>query len=192
MRLVRTALVIAAAVSASAPATGMAQAAERSPFHRGQWGADFTVAFGFAGIGAIHFNAPDRAVVLDLSGDVASSTSNGGGARGNTNNATLSLGMRRYRGLAPNVQLFHTLGVEADYSHIYSATGPVTTNEWGAGVFGELGAGWMVAPHLLLGANWRVDATYAHTSTKTPGGSTSGHQLELALGGVRLIGQLFF
>jgi hypothetical protein len=192
MRLVRTALVIAAAASASAPATVMAQAVERSPFHPRQWGADFVIASGFAGVGVIHFRSADRAVVADLSGDILTSSSNGGGPRGNSNSATLSLGMRRYRGLAPSVELFHTLGIDVDYSHNYQPAGPTTTNGWGAGLFGELGAGWMVAPHLLLGVSWRVDATYSHTSTKTLGGSTSGHQLELSLGGVRLLGQLFF
>ncbi len=192
MRSLRSAVAVAALASALAPAAGFAQAAERSPFHARQWGADFNVGSGFVGVGAIHFTAPDRAVVMDLSGDLASFTSNGGGARGNANNATLSLGMRRYRSVAPSVEVYRTLGVEANYQHNYDATGPVTTNAWGAGVFGELGGGWMVSPHLLIGANWRVDATYAHTSTKTPGGTASGHRLELSFGGVSLIGQLFF
>ncbi len=192
MRSLRTALVFAALASALVPTVGHAQAAERSPFRARQWGADFNVGSGFVGVGAIRFTAPDRALVLDLAGDVATSTSNGGGPRGNTNSATLSLGMRRYRGLAPSVQLYHTLGIEANYSHDYSAAGPVTNNSWGAGVFGDLGAGWMVSPHLMLGASWRVDALYAHTSSTTPAVSTSGHQLGLSFGGVRLIGQLFF
>ena len=191
MRSLRSAVAVAALASALAPATVFAQA-ERSPFHAKQWGADFAVGFGFAGVGAIHFTAPDRAVVMDLAGNVSSSTSNGGGARGNNNNATLSLGMRRYRGVAPSVQMYHTLGLEANYSHNYNAAAASTTNGWGAGVFGELGGGWMVSPHLMLGANWRVDATYDHTSTKTAGGTTSGHTLDLSFGGVSLIGQLFF
>ena len=192
MRALRTALVVATLATAWIPVTAVAQAAERSPFHARQWGADFNVGFGFAGVGAIRFTAPDRAVVLDLSGDVATSTSNGGGPRGNNNSATLSLGLRRYRGLAASVQMYHTLGIEADYAHTYAANGPSTTNDWGAGVFGDLGAGWMVSPHLMLGAAWRVDATYSHTTTKTPGASTSGHRLELSFGGLSLIGQLFF
>jgi len=192
MRALRTALAVAALAPALAPGVGFAQAAERSPFHARQWGADFVVAFGFAGAGAIRFMAPDRAVVMDLQGDISTSTSNGGGARGNVNSAELSLGVRRYRGLAPSVQLFHTLGLQVDYSHSYAAAGPTTTNGWGAGVFGDLGAGWMVSPHLMVGASWRVDALYTHTSTMTPGGTTSGHQLELSFGAVSLMGQLFF
>ncbi len=192
MRALRTALTVAALASVLVPAVGHAQAAERSPFRARQWGADFNIGNGFVGVGAIRFTAPDRALVLDLSGDVATRTSNGGGPRGNSNSFTLSLGMRRYRGLAPSVEMYHTLGLEAAYSHNYDAAGPVTDNTWGAGVFGDLGAGWMVSPHLLLGASWRVEALYNHTSSKTPAVSTSGHRLELSLGGVRLIGQLFF
>lgn len=192
MRSLRTALAVAALASVWGPAALSAQATERSSFHARQWGADFVVGSGFVGVGAIRFTAPDRALVLDLTGDVATSASNGGGARGNSNSATLSVGMRPYRGLAPSVELYHTLGLEASYSHDYAAAGPVTNNNWGAGVFGDLGAGWMVSPHLMLGASWRVDARYTHTSSTTPTVSTSGHQLGLSFGGVRLIGQLFF
>ncbi len=186
MRSLRSSVVLALAASvvAAAPLLGQAQAA--SPFHRGQWGVDFNVGNGFVGAGLIHFRAPDRAFVVDLNGSVTTST----GPAQPTGNATtvgLSLGARRYHRFAAQLIGFRTFGLEGSYGHVFLSGSPSSTT-WTGGLFGELGGGWMVTPHLALGASWRLSADYEHLKT----GAATGHSWTITLGHPRLTGQIYF
>lgn len=182
-----------AAVVAAIPAARLRAQTPAAPFHRGQWGIDFNVANGFVGVGAIHFRSPVKALVLSLYGSASTTTftyGGGGSTGGNANAIGVSLGARRYRAVAPRVQFSRTLGLEGSYAHTYQ--GGSTQNTWSGGLFGELGAAWLVTPHLGLGGAWRLSADYQHMTTKSGGVTGSGHAFTLSLGQVHLTGQIYF
>jgi hypothetical protein len=182
-----------AAVVAAIPVSLRAQARAPEAFHRGQWGIDFTVANGFVAVGAIHFRSPTQALVLSLTGSASTTTvtyAGGGSTGGNANAIGVSLGARRYRAVAPRVQFSRTLGLEGSYAHTYQSG--TTQNTWSGGLFGELGADWLVTPHLGLGGAWRLSADYQHMSSKSGGATASGHGFTLSLGQVHLTGQIYF
>ena len=164
-----------------------------SVFHHGQWGVEFVASNGVTGAGLIHFRSPTRAFVLDLSGSVATSTltSSGMTNSGNASNVVVSLGARRYRSVTTRVLFLRTLGIEGGYTHQFLAGG--SQEAWLAGLFGELGASWLVTPHLALGGAWRLSADYSHLAASSGGvTNATGHQITFTLGRVQLTGQLYF
>jgi len=185
-------LVTIMAVVSAAPLWG--QTPDSSVFHRRQWGVDFNIGSGFAGAGLIHFSSATRALVLNVSGDVSTSipddTSSTGG---NSSQITISLGARRYHPVAPHLLLYRTLGIEGSYEHEFrGGASPVTDNSQYAGLFGEMGASWLVTPHLALGAAWRLSADYQRADEKTGQITYQTHSFILLLGQPRLTGQLYF
>ena len=186
----RTAVTAVALVSLWAPVTLHAQAAEASPFHARQWGADFSIAGGFTGAGLIHFRNPTHAMVADLGVSVLSGTPAGGGPGTNSMSATLRLGMRRYRSVTRGVLGFGTLGLDVTHTHQFrGGPAPLNENGWGGGLFGDIGAEWLVASHLGLGASWGASVDYSHdTGPLAP----VGKQWTFTLGQVQLTGQLYF
>ncbi len=171
----------------AAPSVARAQ----TPFHARQWGADFTVG-GFDGIGAIHFKSPDVATTLNLFGAINHNESSA--TRSTTSQGTLQLGRRRYRPLGSRVYGTHTLGIMGSWQHLVARpTGaPLTTDntQYGIGVFGNLGAQWMVTNDLSLGAQWGVTFQYTHFHDGIA--NVNGHGLQFNVGGVGLIGALYF
>lgn len=184
---VAAATVLAGPVRAQAP---------DSTFHRGQWGVDFTVGGGFAGAGLIHFGGPDRALVLALSGSVTSVAGTGAGtsAAGNRSAVNVSFGARRYRPVAAHLEFFRTFGVMGLYQHEFDSAPDATTESWGAGVFAAVGAGWLVTPHLALGATWTLSAAFTRTTISGSGVLNPGaaSAWSVALGTPSLTGQLYF
>ena len=80
-----------------------AQVPDSALFHKGQWGVDFRVGSGFAGVGALHFTSPTHAMLLDLNGGYShGSTTVSPASHGNSVNAALSLGTRAYHRLDPH------------------------------------------------------------------------------------------
>lgn len=190
MNALRTALTLAALASASAPATLLGQAAEPTPFHARQWGADFTIIGGFTGAGFIHFRNPTHAMVADLGVGIQSTTPSGGGPGTNTMSATLRLGMRRYRPLTRGVLGFGTLGIDVTHTHQFrGGPGPLSSNGWGGGIFGNVGASWLVTPHLGIGADWGVTVGYVHETGPL---ANVDRQWTVGLGQLQLTGQLYF
>jgi len=190
MGSLRTSVVLTAVVAALAPAPLLGQRPDTSAFHRGQWGVNFNIGSGFVGAGLIHFRNPTRAFVLDLGGSVATSTGNGQFGATNSSAATLSLGGRRYHPFGDRLFGFRTLGIEGSFSHVFlGGPSPNTQNRWSGGVFGELGAGWLVTPHLAVGGAWRLSVDYTRSNV-IGAGHNSGWSF--ALGQVRLTGQIYF
>ncbi len=192
MRLPCTALTLAA-VLAAAPCTRLVGQVPDSVFHHGQWGVEFVASNGVTGAGLIHFRSPTRAFVLDLSGSVATSTITSGGITnsGNISNVVVSLGARRYRSVASRVLFLRTLGLEGGYTHQFLGGG--SQEAWLAGLFGEVGASWLVTPHLALGGAWRLSADYSHLASRSGGvTNATGHAITFTLGQVQLTGQLYF
>jgi hypothetical protein len=167
----------------------------RRVFHSGQWGVDFNIGSGFVGAGVIHFRSPTRALVLNLSGGLSTSTSaTGNSISGNVVQANVSLGARRYHPFAPRLYFYRTLGIEGNYRHSFiGGATDLTENDWSGGLFGEVGAGWLVTPHLAVGATWRFSADYGGGEVRQPGVLTGkSHGFSFTLGEVRLTGQLYF
>ena len=153
---VAAALLLLAA--AAAPASAFAQRATDAtplPFHAGQWGISANVSGAGNGLGVLRFTAPNRALVLDLGFAITrqaqtvpagpfspefSQHSTGG-------LATLSLGLRHFRPLSSAVAFFNTLGLDGNYQ----GGGGGSPHLWGAGVFGDLGAQYMLDPRFSLG-----------------------------------------
>jgi hypothetical protein len=77
------------------PGIGHAQAPDSAPFHHGQWGAEFHIANGFFGAGALHFSSPTHAILVDFS-TAYSHSSVSGTASTNAIGAAVDLGTRAY------------------------------------------------------------------------------------------------
>jgi hypothetical protein len=175
-----------------------AQARDSMPFHKGQWGVDFRVGSGFAGVGALHFTSPTRAMLIDVSGAYShisnTSTTPTPPVRGSNVNAALSLGRRAYHLLDPHVYRWTTLGLSFNYDRQSTTQGGVTQTGQGlgAGVFANLGATWLVTPHLGLGAQWQVDVTYSHGKVTSSVGTGKFDFVALELARVALTGQFYF
>jgi hypothetical protein len=109
-------------------------------------------------------------------------------------NAALSLGRRAYHLLDPHVFRWTTLGLSFVYDRQSSTQGGVTQTGQGlgAGVFANLGATWLVTPHLGLGAQWQVDVTYTHGKVSSPAGSGKTDFVAVDLARVALTGQFYF
>ncbi len=149
-----------------------------TPFRRGQWAAQFQAGFTFGSLGFVKFRSPTRALVLDVrvNGNHSERTatdSTGSRFAGLTSNAVTQLrfGWRRYGGGEPKVATHYTLGVLAGLDHGASkdAGGTYEANGWTAGLFGDLGATYLVTPRLGLGALAAASLTYsASTEERTP------------------------
>ncbi len=188
--------VTALAAAVSLTSLAMAQVPDSTPFHRGQWGVDFGIGAGFAAIGALHFTSPTHAMLLNLTSVFGHGSSAIGGPPTITTsnvNAGLSVGTRAYRAVDARVYRWTTLGLSMAYNRQTTTVSGVSQRLQGigAGVFGNLGAAWLVTPHLGLGAQWQVTVNYTHT-TLSGTGSGSSNALSIGLGQVSLTGQFYF
>jgi hypothetical protein len=195
MRLTYASFVLAAAAATVLAGPLRAQAPD-SAFHRGQWGVDFAIGNGFAGAGLIHFRSPTRALVLNLSGSFATGSGTGATPAPGMNRSTVnvSLGARRYLPVAPHLEVFRTFGILGLYQHQFDGSSGTTTVSWGAGVFAAAGAGWMVTPHLALGASWTLSAQFTRATIAGSGLANPGgfNVWGVTLGTPSLTGQLYF
>jgi hypothetical protein len=181
-------------------AEARAQGNEPLGFRAGQWGADFQVLGGFTGAGAIKFTSPTSAWILDLGNSVvhASGTFPGmsGTATGTSINVSIKAGRRMYRAISHNVAPSATLGMTATYfwqraTEADTALGH--SNGIGAGLFGSLGATWLITPHLGVGAQWSLAFNYMHQSfTSNRSGTSKTNTITVSLPNMALAGQLYF
>jgi hypothetical protein len=173
------------------------QVPDTTPFHRSQWGVDFQIGGGFASAGAIHFTSSTRALAFDITGQYRYSSATettAGSAHGDAVNTTVSLGSRSYHAMGAHVVRWTTLGLSVLYSYQQSTQDSVTAKDEGVGggVFANLGATWLVTPHLGLGAQWQANATYTHYATTGPYGSGSSNAVTVGFARITLTGQIFF
>ena len=177
------------------PATSLvAQNPDSMAVRAGRWGVDFRIGNGFAGAGALHFTSPTRATLLDVTSaynHTANTTPGGPTLLASSIGAALSLGRRTYTRVDPRVYRWTTLGLSVAYSRQRIKQGATTqiNRGVGTGVFANVGAMWLVTPHLGLGAQWQVDLTYTHAGGSS--GNTSD-AVTLGLARVALTGQFFF
>lgn len=141
------------------------------PFRRGQWAAQFSIGSGFSSLGFLKFRSPTRALVLDLrlSGahrERSYEDSTGSYFLGLDSDALTQVrfGWRGYRGGAAKVVAHYTIGVLAGFDH-NAATGlgsSAQDNTWTGGVFGDLGATYLVTPQLGLGVLGSAALSYSN------------------------------
>ncbi len=179
MRLAPVVASCSLALSLAAPTLHSQQsAADSTPFHKGQWAAQFTAGFSFVSAGALYFRSPRSAWLLDASGAYSNLTTQTSdtllpGQGGSSGGGTVRFGVRGYRPLAPSTLYFHTVGVVllGGGQRVTFGTQYVDSWVWGAGAFAELGANYMITPHISLGAAAGLRVTYNETHRTE--GSTS-------------------
>lgn len=165
------------------------------PFRAGQWGAEFLINDGTAGVGVLYFRSPRRAWALDASFAASwyDEESSFGSETGQSVFVRVRAGPRRYRPIATGTAAYLGFGLTAGYSW----TGADNDNEreaWDAGLFGELGGVYFVTRRLSLGAQGGLFATYAafHQRSSSPFGASRDRSVNLQLRPVRIVGALYF
>jgi hypothetical protein len=197
---------IVALVGLLLPAVGRAQQTSQDssglPFHRGQWAAQFAIDGGFAGIGALRFRSPSSAWLLDSRAALRDSRSDSNDAAKTTDvqgDVLLRVGLRRYSPVGHSVSAFRTAGLIGNYTRVTSANDFFSSelSQLRGGIFGELGAAYLVSSHLSLGAAASGEVTYGinHLISRPPAtepSQSSMHVLTASGGTVRVLGTLYF
>ena len=169
-----------------------AQLTDSMAFHRGQWGAEFQIGSGFFGAGTLHFTSPTHAWLMNASAAYAHTSGSGFGVSTvNTGSIALDLGTRAYRSFGRRLYRLTTFGVSLSYSRQTTNLG-TTTQLLGGGPFADLGATWLVTPHLGIGARWRAAIAYTHGKASGGGSSSTVDYVRVSVDGVVLTGQLYF
>jgi hypothetical protein len=188
-RAILSCLVVGPALLAPA---ALAQSPDSVAFHRGQWGTEFTIGSGFVAAGLLHFSTPARALLVDVGVNYVHDAirSDGPTQTEDSYGASLRLGTRTYRSVERRLYRMVTLGITASYDRetVTANTVSHSVGQYGLGVFGDIGATWLVTPHLGIGAKLGATLAYSHgTST-----GTRTDQLHLSVGYLTLAGQLYF
>jgi hypothetical protein len=182
----RASLILLLAGCPFAAAAQDAPASDTTPFHQRQWAAQFAGGLNLVTLGALRFTAPTRAWLVDFSftGGHAHSTdrlSDTAVVQGFSSqaNVALRLGRRFYQGRGRSVVSFQTLGVLGGFVHDCggsqgggSFSGSSCNNGWTAGVFGELGAAYLITPRFSIGGAATVSFDYQRTTGSASGGAT--------------------
>jgi hypothetical protein len=174
-----------------------------TPFRRGQWAAQFSVGAGFSSIGFLKFRSPTRALILDLrlGGSHRESSlddSTGSHFLGLDSDAftQVRFGWRGYRGGATKVVTHYTFGALAGFDHSASRTpsNVFQDNSWTWGLFGDLGATYLVTTQLGLGALASASIAYTNGTTEQSVTGTKFHHWQIggSAVGASLVATLFF
>jgi len=159
---------IAAAQEATRPDT--------TPFHDGQWAAQFGLGFNISSLGLLKFRSPTSAWLVDaaLSGHHAETRYGSSVVVDSRVTVTLRLGRRRYHSARAQgrVATFHTVGVSAGFQHgaFTQPFGPAGgSNGWNTGLFGDIGGSYLASSNLSLGATAGLALIYSRSKTTNPG-----------------------
>jgi len=155
-----------------------------TPFHKGQWAAQFQAGTAFSSLGFIKFRSPTRALVLDLRIDGSHSeailTDSGGKRFGGLQSEAftqLRFGWRRYSGdgTAAKVVSHYSFGALAGFEHHVAAArgGSSRSNGWTAGVFGDVGGTYLVTSRFGIGALATAAISYRNAVSKSSFGTAS-------------------
>ena len=161
--------------------------ADTIPFRRGQWALQFTAGSTFGSLGALRFASPRKAWLLDLRVDGGHSHDHVTIPTGPTTdttldrfdswaNATLRVGPRYYTARGTRLVSFAGVGVIGGFTHYADGEEGGSAwerNGWTAGVFGDLGATYLVSPRLGLGGTATLSAAYSRWTSRGSGGARS-------------------
>lgn len=170
-----------------------------TPFHGGQWAAEFSIGNGFNSVGFARFRSPTSAWIVDFGGSYQFTRDSAQGVliRVRSTAVNTRLGLRSYHPMGSQIHRTITAGLTAAYNRISQEQLGTTLAQrsLGLGVFGNLGGIWMVTTHLSLGASWGGTLTYTHLkATTTPGNfnDRTARTWRLALANVGLQGAFYF
>ncbi|HKG92433.1 MAG TPA: hypothetical protein VKA84_11095 [Gemmatimonadaceae bacterium] len=207
------ALAAAAVVPSARPLAAQQQSAADSafatPFRAGQWGAEFAGGPQFSALGLLRFTSPRGAWVangdVDLAGTRTAQSDPGAGEPETLHNrsasANLRVGQRRYVPLAAHAVRFASAGLIGSWSHerqerVFQT---LRQTQWEVGLFGDLGASYLLTPHLSLGLTVGAWATYRDTRQRsevrlTPpsSGRSRSRGVFLSSSPFSLVGTLYF
>jgi len=153
-----------------------------TPFHKGQWAAQFQAGTAFGSLGFIKFRSPTHALVLDVhiggahSEDLRTdSTGNHFGGLNSNALAQIRFGWRRYSGdgTAAKVVSHYSLGALAGFFHSATRfpTASQQSNGWMAGAFGDIGGTYLVTSQFGIGALATASLSYQNGVTKGSSGT---------------------
>lgn len=166
---------------------------ETLPFRKGQWAAQFWF-FGDAGIGALRFRSPSSAWVVN--GSLQAGGDHSTDRRTTRASASVRAGLRSYRTVVPRIARYHGGGIIADYSHYESEYESDQTEAisraGGGGLYGELGAEYLITRHLSLGANTSASAMVRGRKEGRELYNYSDFGWAVAAGGLRVLATLYF
>ena len=197
-RLATVAALVAAPLAATPLAAQGSDTTGALPFRAGQWATQFGFDGTFASAGVLRFRSPSSAWVLDASGsvnrytlEVPSDVVEDDEADATDFAAFLQLGMRRYRAIATRTTAFAGAGVYGSTIVTRSAFGSLppafyTQRTGAAGLYGEMGATWMVSRNLGLSGATQLAATYNWGSLEQPIGLGETTRTETTGYGLRL------
>jgi hypothetical protein len=162
------------------PVSGFGQ--DSTPFHKGQWAAQFQAGTAFGSLGFIKFRSPTRALVLDLrlSGShsetmVSDSSGTRFGDLHSMASTQVRFGWRRYSGDGNGTKVVshYSLGALAGFDHNVSAalTGWSKDNAWTAGIFGDVGGTYLLTPKFGIGALATATLSYQNGLVRTSFGT---------------------
>ena len=157
---------------------------DATPFHKGQWAAQFQAGTAFSSLGFIKFRSPTRALVLDLRIDGSHSeailTDSGGKRFGGLQSEAftqLRFGWRRYSGdgTAAKVVSHYSFGALAGFEHHVAGApgGSSRSNAWTAGVFGDVGGTYLLTSRFGIGALATAAVSYRNAVSKSSFGTAS-------------------
>ncbi len=176
-----------------------------TPFHKGQWAAQFQGATAFGSLGFIKFRSPTRALVLDVriggahSEDLRTDSSGNhfGGLNSNAS-AQVRFGWRWYSGdgTATKVVSHYSLGALFGFSHsasVFPPSGAQQSNGWTGGAFGDIGGTYLVTSKFGIGALASASLSYQRGLRRD---SSGGRFRDWSIGGsavnASLVATLYF
>src|SRR6266516_7897264 len=179
---------------------------EATPFHKGQWAAQFQAGLAFGSLGFIKFRSPTHALVLDLRivgahrEDLTrdSTGSNQFGCLASDASIQARFGWRRYAGDGNTTKVVshYSFGMLAGFGHSVSfirQQGQSQVNGWMVGAFGDVGGTYLLTPKFGIGAAAGAALTYSNSVFKS---SRSGRSRDWSIGGsalsASLIATLYF
>ena len=174
-----------------------------TPFHKGQWAAQFQVGTAFSSLGFIKFRSPTHALVLDVrvggahSEDLRTDSSGNhfGGLNSNAS-AQVRFGWRRYSGdgTAAKVVSHYSLGALAGFFHSASRFPPGSqeSNGWMAGAFGDFGGTYLVTSKFGIGALATASLSYQNSVSKGSGTRSRDWAIGGSAVNASLIATLYF
>ena len=202
--MTRLSTILGAFVLVSAPTLRAQEPADTLPFHAHQWAFLFIGGSSFAGLGALKFTAPNRAWIINVGGSAIHARTDVPLAPDTTETQTqnaatfsLRLGRRFYQPRGHEVVSYQSLGITGGANRFCShdsfggTTNSNCSTGWTAGVFGELGAQYLLTPRLSIGGQFNAAVSYQFTRS-TNGLPNRNWELQLSFGQVGFGGAIYF
>jgi hypothetical protein len=170
--------------------------AQEPTFHAGQWGAEFNIGTG-ANATLLRFTSPNAAWLMEFSGSassIGSDVPDGSTTKTSFWNGSFRLGHRTYSSGSTVVRPFHSFG--GLVSGAQTNNGSTTQDTWSFGAFVDLGATWLVTPHLGLSGLGELNGSYFNQTSRQ---SSNGTQQKLTstgwnvgIGRLRVVASVYF